>query len=76
MNSVQIIARTLLFLFHLCQAQVGCQGKTGLFVADPNNQPSAVYLQCISGQLFHFASDMLQKANKLKFKASIVITDL
>ena len=53
MNSVQIIARTLLFLFHLCQAQVGCQGKTGLFAADPNG-PSQSYLQCASGQLFFY----------------------
>ena len=53
MNSVQIIiTSTLIISFHLCHAQVGCQGRTGLFVADPNNQPSPVYLQCIKGQLF------------------------
>ena len=74
MNSV-LIFTTLLLLFDSSQG-LGCQGKTGLFVADPNNQPSAVYLQCISGQLFHYSSDMLQKGNKLKFQASIVITDL
>ena len=49
MNSVLFVA-TLLLLFDLSLAQLGCQGKTGLFAADPNG-PSKSYFQCASGQL-------------------------
>ena len=51
MNSVLEIVATLLLLLDLSQAQ-SCQGRTGLFIADPNG-PSPSYLQCASGQLFH-----------------------
>lgn len=46
MNSVLILT-TLLLLFDSSQG-LGCQGKTGLFAADPNG-PSQSYLQCASG---------------------------
>ena len=53
MNSFQIstIITFLFFSFDLSQAQVGCQGKTGLSIVARNNEPSALYLQCASGQL-------------------------
>ena len=70
MNYFQIIS-TLLFLFDFSQAQVGCQGKTGLFAADPNG-PSQSYLQCASGQLFVYKNFIGSTENPPNSLSSII----